>query len=415
MQVTEKLRIKNFCGIKEADIDLSKFLVLIGPQSSGKSLISKVIYWARMSISNVYFEVQDGSTYRDILKSAKDRFEELFVLNFEENFEIYYEIGEICFTVTVSSRKSIKLEFCEKFAKLIGEFVKHVRQKSVEDEIDGPRRASYSRREGRKFFNQIISEASGQESTVRWPIYAPAARSFFSQVEDSLFVFLSSSKRLDPVVEGFGDYLSWAKERQSRALKGSVENQFLVKLYTEVLKGKYVREDRHDYIQHADGRRVPLSAASSGQQEILPLCLILNEMAISGSAPRMFIIEEPEAHLHPTAQKVILEAIVHAASKSNGQIILTTHSPYVLTVLNNLYLAGQIQKDQPEKYIHIQSHSSLVFGSLIEPGELAAYCLSNGEASCLIDSETHLMNADAIDTVSTELSKDFDNLLDAKY
>ena len=41
--MTEKLIIKNFGPIKNAEIDLKKILVLIGPQSTGKSTVAKLV------------------------------------------------------------------------------------------------------------------------------------------------------------------------------------------------------------------------------------------------------------------------------------------------------------------------------------------------------------------------------------
>lgn len=416
MNQSESLEINNFCGIQKANINLAKYMLIIGPQSSGKSIISKLVYWSRMTISSAFYEVQEGSTYRDIVRNAKERFSEHFVADFSNNFVVKYKIGEVTILVSVSNRKSLKIEFSEAFSTLIGDFVKFVRQKSNEEKDEGPRRLSFIRRGERKYFNEAVAMITNDGSASRPPVYAPAARSFFSQIEDSLFVFLSSSKRLDPVVEGFGDYLSWAKETLTRDAGKNEANEFLEILYKKVLMGRYFREQKRDFIMHPDGRSIPTSSASSGQQEILPLCLILNNMVMDGSVvPRAFIIEEPEAHLHPSAQKVIVEAVVHAGSESNGRIILTTHSPYVLSIVNNLLLYGLLKSTDQNKFEEGGYADQLSFGSVILPGELSAYCLHAGKATSLIDKETGLIQAEAIDEVSKDLSTDFDALVDAIY
>ena len=47
----------------------------------------------------------------------------------------------------------------------------------------------------------------------------------------------------------------------------------------------------------------------------------------------IFAFEEPETHLHPSAQREMYESIKTLAKNSNYQIILTTHSPYIVKEL----------------------------------------------------------------------------------
>ena len=80
---------------------------------------------------------------------------------------------------------------------------------------------------------------------------------------------------------------------------------------------------------------VPLSMSSSGQQEVIRIIqdviYILNEKQ---KASR--IIEEPETHLFPKAQKLLIELLILVANKTNSQLIITTHSPYVQATFNNM-------------------------------------------------------------------------------
>lgn len=411
MESVEKIIVRNFCGIDNVEINFSKYLILIGPQSSGKSVISKLIWWARTTISSIYFEVQGGHTYRDIVRHSKEMFDEVFHSDVPDDLYIKYESGGLSIEITSTSRNKLKIKFCEKLCETILDFVKYYRIKLQEVESDGPKSTSLIRRDLRKQFNKIIEQYSGESTLVRSAIYAPAARSFFSQVEDSLFTYLSNSRRLDPVVEDFGSYLKWVKDNHQKSKKFEAQNEYLEKLYKDLLKGRYVRSQNEELIEHPDGRTVPIAAASSGQQEIMPLCLILNDIAHSPSTPRLFIIEEPEAHLHPAAQKTIIEAIVHAAELSNGKVIVTTHSPYVLSVVNNLYLAGKVKNNDQDVGENVIESTTLQFGSTIGQKKLSAYCLCNGGAFDLIDADVDLINAEIIDDVSIMLSQDFDKLL----
>lgn len=406
MEANEKLEIKNFLCIENVNIEIRRYLILIGPQSSGKSIISKIIWWARLTISDMYFDIQNDFTYRDIIRNSKEKFENLFNLNsIEKDMHIKYISGDFCIEVSKQKGKNIKVVLCKSLMSTIKTLVSDFRERKSQVSEDGPRSTSSNQRERRKYFNRLISDKTNDQTTARSPIYAPAARSFFSQIEDSLFFFLSNNSRLDPVIEDFGTYLRWIKDRNNRIPRDG-NSEIMATMNKELLKGQYLKEGHQEYIIHNDGRRVHISSASSGQQEILPLCLILNDIYHSPSTPRLLIIEEPEAHLHPAAQKSIVETICHATENSHGRVIMTTHSPYILSVINNLYTLGKLTQEKRETL-----NTSIIFESTIPQGNLSAYCLCNGKTLDLIDTDMDMIDADSIDSVSTIISKDFDLIL----
>lgn len=60
------------------------------------------------------------------------------------------------------------------------------------------------------------------------------------------------------------------------------------------------------------------------------------------------IIEEPESHLHPSLQQKFARAIGRLVN-AGVEVVLTTHSDYFLTQINNLILAGGLSDDQRVK------------------------------------------------------------------
>jgi energy-coupling factor transporter ATP-binding protein EcfA2 len=45
--------------------------------------------------------------------------------------------------------------------------------------------------------------------------------------------------------------------------------------------------------------------------------------------PKLVLIDEPDAHLHPDKQERLIEALERAAREFDTQIVLTTHSPHI--------------------------------------------------------------------------------------
>src|SRR5690606_8463841 len=69
----------------------------------------------------------------------------------------------------------------------------------------------------------------------------------------------------------------------------------------------------------ADDSR-PLETAATGVLQVVQIFayLILFE-------PKVMLIDEPDAHLHPNKQERLIEALERAAPEYNTQVILTTH------------------------------------------------------------------------------------------
>ncbi|MGX9179266.1 ATP-dependent nuclease [Mesorhizobium sp. BHbdii] len=68
----------------------------------------------------------------------------------------------------------------------------------------------------------------------------------------------------------------------------------------------------------------PLETAATGLLQVIQIFayLILFE-------PKIMLIDEPDAHLHPDKQERLIETLELAAAESETQIILTTHSPHI--------------------------------------------------------------------------------------
>ena len=60
----------------------------------------------------------------------------------------------------------------------------------------------------------------------------------------------------------------------------------------------------------------------------------------------LVIIDEPESHLHPEAQRKLVNGLCEAVNQGLN-LILITHSPYILSCVNNLIKFGSLVKHFP--------------------------------------------------------------------
>lgn len=75
-----------------------------------------------------------------------------------------------------------------------------------------------------------------------------------------------------------------------------------------------------------DDYPVTIERTASGLYEILFLLT-----TIIGESGKILLLDEPELHLHPTMQKRILNLLSESVTRGRNQILLITHSPYLIS------------------------------------------------------------------------------------
>lgn len=413
----EQIRIKTFAGIDDLTIELNKVNIFIGRQASGKSITAKLIYYFK-GITREFFDAAVAEkTKVQVEKKLLQKFEEYFPAESwpSKNFEIVYSVDSS--SVTIKKEKSkLKIIFSESYIKLLNfskKIIKSDRTKfNPEDQFE-IYRPNYKVNER---YLDLVQKELGETSSYN-PLFIPAGRSFFANLQSSIFSFLSNNKAMDPFLVEFGSFYENIKPLASRMPLGR-EDKHLVsladKITYDIIGSKYLREKNKDFLVHADKRKINVSFTSSGQQETLPLILILRALMrinFIGNGSALFV-EEPEAHLFPAAQKKVIElmGLTFNNSKSSSQLIVTTHSPYVLTSINNLIQASiafnsadTINKEKVVKIIPKEL--------MINETYLNAYAFKNGTAESIVDKESGLIYSKYLDSVSEEISIEFDNLL----
>lgn len=426
--MAEKLTIKNFAGIKELEIEVKRINILIGPQASGKSVCAKLLFYFKNFVWEILSVVENEQTKRNLDSSYSKKFEEYFPPDSwgDYDFFIKYEISNVFIEISrkQDSKGRISLNYSDFFKKeLTG--LRSLLRKAKEKSSD--KSANYERLDRLYLTRQVLrdnlidslSTSLCKEAAFN-QLFIPAGRSFFANLQSNIFSFLSSNNALDPFLRAFGSTYESIKSARLR-FRNRPEEKDIREMHDEIsrlieksLCGKHVHEKGKDFLEVADGRRISVANSSSGQQETLPLTIMLAALPflVAPRSGQTVYIEEPEAHLFPSAQRNVIELIatVFNYRKEKLQFFITTHSPYVLTALNNLLQAGLLYEESSQDILH-QLEKIVPRFKALTTSDLSAYVLANGKCSSIICSDTGLIDAKVIDSVSDELAIEFDKLL----
>lgn len=413
----EKLIVTGFAGLKGVVFEPKKVTVLIGPHASGKSVLAKLTYFFRNMWSELlsYSESQGGSL-DDRIEVAKATFRRYFPPGAwgRKVFSIQYEVNghKIVLRRSPSRGKpseGLILSVPEAFYSLA---------KNQQEGLEGVKRGLKGGHDRRVALYNAWRGTQGKLKALlgnnyySGQLFIPASRAFFSNIENNVFSFIArSEKMLDPFIAQFGEYYSFMKMGLLEENDLKLDLSFL----TKAMNGKLLIEKDQEFVLMNDGRRVPVSNLSSGQQELLPLVLglALPSWFLDTTAARALYIEEPEAHLFPEFQRLVLEQIICVMSKNDsfGSLVMTTHSPYLLSALNNQILAASIgMRSRGAKRMRVQEIVPKQYW--VASSDVAAYAMGSGGAVSIMDDETGLIDAGYIDSVSTSIASVFDDLLE---
>jgi predicted ATPase len=424
--IMEKITISNFLNIKYLELTLSKINIVIGPQANGKSVLAKLVYFFKFFLLLYRFSIKNQSTKSELDKAAIRRFEIIFPPYAWErqDFSITYQFGEyninlITTTTLLTGKHEITLNYSEDLLT-IREKLRTEYQKKLslyDDTIDNKENKCL-----RDILSEYVFSNSNQKKDFDRLIFIPAGRSFFANLEKNVFSFLSGDIPIDYFLKEFGSAYESAKSFYNTKIF-SKENSIVNELVNQIIVGDYAYENGQDWIYTNSKRKINLSDASSGQQEALPMAIILSIFPFF-SANHLFLIEEPEAHLFPNSQKsiVTLIGLIFNLTQKRHSFFITTHSPYILTALNNLIQAKNVRdaletkaKDEGKKVDYDRLFSIVPDNQMIDIDDVAAYTLQDGELQNIINPENKIIDTNIIDEVSNQFSQTFEQLLDLEY
>lgn len=388
------LHVENFGPITDATVKLRAFNMFIGEQSIGKSTLAKLITIFTDYISLCTLIKGDMDIWIDYLEKYGLNIykEDPYIISYtmeQANQRFYLEIkgGKIsCYLEEDGKRNSDTASIINKLIGLKKIYHKDEVRKKLQEGIESEIK--------RKEMLELLTNS----------LYIPAERIIYSVVTNLLPALILSKSTVPPILLRFMIDLNNAKDEYP---------EFPI----ELLNIDFKHEDNEDLIVlERDKKPIPLAVSSSGIQSLVPLLLVLH-YAINKREYSSYVIEEPECNLFPTKQVDLLKEILKMVKHPSRILTITTHSPYLLSAMNNILFAGMIVEKYGEK-IAKYIDGILPSDYHLSAAECSVYSLGkeiNGGDYCrsLIDEETGMIDFNSLDSVSEELSLEFDALQDA--
>jgi predicted ATPase len=114
-------------------------------------------------------------------------------------------------------------------------------------------------------------------------------------------------------------------------------------------------------------------------KELTPLVLYLRYVALPGE---LLIIDEPEMNLHPEAQAKIIEFLAMLVN-AGLNVLITTHSPYVVDHLANLIKAAKnADKEAVSNEFYLKRKDAF-----ISQDKVSVYLVEDGQVKNALDED----------------------------
>ena len=145
----------------------------------------------------------------------------------------------------------------------------------------------------------------------------------------------------------YRDFLAQLDDLKTPSRIISPDNQFFVNYIAKLSDGEIVLENGSVFLQFESGEKIPVSAAASSVKELMPFLLMLQNG--KNRQYNSLLFEEPEAHVHPKKQFLLMDMLARCCNK--GMLIqMTTHSDYLLGRMNQLLVLGKIREKSMEAF-----------------------------------------------------------------
>lgn len=372
----KKLKIKNFGPIKDINIEIKPFTILIGKSGSGKSILMKLIYSFDIIIDKLTFIMNDENMFNEIIEF--DLKENTDIFNKYEIDDFFNNDTEIIYT---STNNTIKVQN-----------------------------------------NKVVISCNTQ--IVSEQVFISDLRYI---IPDILSYKFDRSIRISEILNNTMEYFL-------RGLKFN-DNSYKLEMFNIELLQK-LNKVTNDFLLQTKDYTINYKNASSGVKSASIIEVIISYLLKETSQERKInldipskpqtqqtniFIEEPELSLFPEHQKEILYFILKSFLShtlkdttiyNKLNFIISTHSPFMLYYLSNiltgiqllykqenLFTMGKIEKIIPKELLRLDIN------------DIEIYKLEEGTIASILDKKEYFINTQEMDKTAEILSNDYTDLL----
>ena len=423
--------IKNIGPIKEVNLDLNKINVFMGPQSSGKSTIAKIISYCSWYEKNIILGTRPNiDFYKELLEFH----------NLEDNYfcdesYIEYKSPNCHLAFKGNDKKNVMTEIEVGPKKVFeNEKIEYIPAERNIVAIPGIGQYTESKNNILNFLYDWFRAKRNKKEDNKYKLPLSSLNGisyYYLQDEDSDKLMLENGKdiklqhassglmSITPMIMVFNYVMSEIYSEQRT--KSPFETIYIEsKVEALDIPNKEILKQLISQTKKLDEAKNKLSNKKLSPEFQAELDEVMNRYNDSQKKIvnligfdsdynyTKLIIEEPELNLFPKAQQdliyYILEVIVR--EKRDHQLVLTTHSPYVLFALNNCMMGGLVKKNIPLK----ERKTFASYKSWIDPKKVSIYEIHDGTLKCIQD-EDGIIEDNYLNKAYKENSSEYMSLL----
>lgn len=383
------LIIRHIGPIKEANIELKRFNFIIGPQSSGKSTIAKILStcsWLEKEVSTTMNEkaISDADSFISLMEDFHKMID-----YFDVESEIVFDTDVIHISLKGKSFE-IKLKNQEMYRREKICYIPSERNSVTLPELQGFEFGQTNLRSflfdwynAREFYNEE-NKTDILNLGVKY-YYDPSEQKYKDRIEHMngktyQIPLGSASSGLQSVVplqimmqyytkqyfNTFAEKTSFDSDAKTRLIQNRVVDKYVLSVaypdFSASDRSRLIKE-QNDLIHEGNPDARELLANYRKELERLTVPVRTS-----------FIVEEPEQNLYPFTQIDLMDVIVMMCSDERAHgCTITTHSPYILNYLN--VLIERYNKNVPN---HVN----------INPEELGVYSTNDGKLTDLMQTNS---------------------------